>query len=486
MGYLGGLGRVFCIVALALLGHGCASILTPEPISNTAAISPQTSRSFPAEEQEQPLHSEIPRLSAPRLWTTEPTVPTPSIQSSTDELSLNWLVQAVLNRNPTIAQMTAAWQAASARYPQVTSLEDPVFSTQIAPPSFGSNDVTPGYNVQLNQKYPFPGKLGLRGQSALAEASAAGHDLDDVRLQLVESVTIAFYEYYLVERSIAVNDENLELLHKFRRNAEIQYENGRAPQQDVLQADVEIARQQERQLVLRRMRAVAIARINTLMHFPPDAPLPHAPRVVTLTEAMPDACQLRAEAVLRRPDLKALVDRIVEDEATLALARKEFAPDFELMAAYNTLMGNGPSRDLAPQVGLSMNLPVRRARRWAAVAEAESRLAQRRAELARQTDQVYFQVQETYEQIIESEKTVRLYEKQIVPAAEANVKSAQAAYVAGSVPFLSLISAQRELVMIRDRSYEAIADYYRRRAVLERVTGGPLHLTDAPPNPDPK
>jgi outer membrane protein TolC len=94
--------------------------------------------------------------------------------------------------------------------------------------------------------------------------------------------------------------------------------------------------------------------------------------------------------------------------------------------------------------------------------------------LARLTDQVNLQVQEVYEQVLKSEKVVRLYESAILPAARENAKAAQAAYVRARIPFLSLIGAQRNFVDLRDRSYEATADYFRRRAILERVTGGPL------------
>ncbi len=69
---------------------------------------------------------------------------------------------------------------------------------------------------------------------------------------------------------------------------------------------------------------------------------------------------------------------------------------------------------------------------------------------------------------------MRLYRDTILPAAEANVKSAQAAYVTGKIPFLSLIEAERNVVNLRDRYYEAVADYFRRLATLERYVGGPL------------
>jgi len=239
----------------------------------------------------------------------------------------------------------------------------------------------------------------------------------------------------------------------------------------VLQADVEIGRAQERQVTLERLRPVAVARIDTLMHLPPDSPLPPPLEKIELGEKPPDAALLRAWALERRPDLLAIAERIRAEEASLGLAHKEFCPDFEVMAAYDSFWQEKPLRG---QVGVRLNLPVRCERRYAAVAEAEARVGQRRAELAMQVDQLNYQVQQAYEQVRESEEVVRLYEKTILPAAQQNVKAAQSAYTTGRIPFLSLVEAQRNVVGLQDRYYEALADYFRRRAALERVVGGPL------------
>jgi outer membrane protein TolC len=176
--------------------------------------------------------------------------------------------------------------------------------------------------------------------------------------------------------------------------------------------------------------------------------------------------------------LRALEAQIAAEQARLALAYKEFCPDFGPFAMYDRFMGNNPeTQDLAPMVGVSMNLPVYRDKRFAALAEARAKIAQRRAELAQRTNQVHFQVQEAFAQVRESEQTVELYRKTILTAAEANVKAAEAAYVPGKIPFVSLIEAQRNQVELYDRYYQAIADYHRRRARLERVVGGPLEAT---------
>ncbi len=59
-------------------------------------------------------------------------------------------------------------------------------------------------------------------------------------------------DYYLAVKATTVAEENAKLLSEFRKNAESRYKTGQGPQQDVLQADVEIARQEERLVSLRR------------------------------------------------------------------------------------------------------------------------------------------------------------------------------------------------------------------------------------------
>ena len=84
------------------------------------------------------------------------------------ELTEDAVIAAALARNPTVAQMAAAWQAATARYPQVTSLDDPRVGGYFGPGSIGSPDVDFAYRFEISQSFPYPGKRELRGRSALA------------------------------------------------------------------------------------------------------------------------------------------------------------------------------------------------------------------------------------------------------------------------------------------------------------------------------
>jgi outer membrane protein, heavy metal efflux system len=453
------------VAGTLILAAGCASPAPSVPLVRPPAPIPQTASnpSPPRVQFAEAVEPADPPSSPPTPGTSRPF-------DGKTELAESDLVAQVLARNPTVAQMTAAAQAAAARIPQVTSLEDPRAGGFVGPASIGSRAVDFAYRVEVSQAIPFPGKLTLRGVGAGHEAAAAGAEVEDARLTLAEAARTAFADYYLAARAAEVNEEGLQLLREFRENAANRYRTGQGQQQDVLQADVTIARQRERAVGLDRARRVAQARINTLLNAPADQSLPPPPKERTPPGPLPAVADLREAAVGRRPDIAALRSRVAADGAALALALKEYYPDFEAMAAYDAWWQK-PERDLRPMIGLRFNLPIRTDRRDAAVAEMRAKLAQRQAEVNKLVAQVGLQVQEAYEQAREAEQAQRLYEETALPAARENIKQAQAGYTVGRIPFLNLIEAQRNLIELRDRQIELLAEARRRRAALDRAAG---------------
>ncbi|HEX7450249.1 MAG TPA: TolC family protein [Pirellulales bacterium] len=421
-----------------------------------------------------------------RRWQTPPTADDPF----GNQVELLWpaLVEQVLARNRTIDAMAAAWRAARERYPQAIALDDPVFTSMLAPASLNSGIAklpgnSAGYLVGGAQKLPWFGKRQWRGEVARRESGAAWMDLQDTRLQIVEAAGLAYFDYFLARRRLALNLQNTAKLRQFREIAQRQYEATLAPQQDMLQADVELAELTRQQIELERLERIAVARINTLLHRVPDAYLPVPPDRLASPLLALSPSQLRAGALARRPDLAALAAELRAEQARLQLAFKEFYPDFELFGRYDNFWAQPTQRG---QVGLNMNVPLYRDKRQAAVREAQWRVSRRRAEYEQRVDDVNQQVQVAYERFDESQQTLRLYVQQILPAAQLNVQSALAAYESGG-DFLRLIAAQRQLIVLQERYQEAIADYHRRRIELERVVGGPLNTTplteQIPPGP---
>ena len=183
-----------------------------------------------------------------------------------EELPLGDFVAAVQARNPSLQAAQAAWQAAANKYPQAIALDDPMFQSMLAPRSLvTSSNVAGSYYVGVAQKLPWAGKRSLRGDQANWEAAAAGFDAGEAQLKITEAARLAYFDYYLNQRERELNVASREALRGFREIARAKYEANQVTQQDVLQAEVELAQQDQRRVELSQERIIAIARINTLL-----------------------------------------------------------------------------------------------------------------------------------------------------------------------------------------------------------------------------
>jgi len=376
----------------------------------------------------------------------------------------------VLHRNPTLAAARHALDVAIARYPQATALGDPRLSYAVAPGSIGSDAVDFAQRIELSQRFPWPGKLGLRGEVALSEAEARAEDLRTARDQLVREAKSAFFHLYYVYRAIEINEVNKAILQESRRAAETRYAAGSASKQDALQAEVAYNHLLHRGIVLERMRRVAIGRSNALLNRAPTAELPPPPQQLAGPGDREPLEELLARSLSARPELAALVHRLAGQESALELAHKDFYPDFTVTGGYNSLWQED---DLRPIVGFGIDIPIQQGRRHAAVAQAEAEILRLRAQIADLTAEIALEVQEAYELVVEAEHVVHLYERELVPAAEENLEAARTEYAAGGIDFLSLLAAERGLMEAQLALQEALSEYHGRVADLERAAGQP-------------
>lgn len=397
-----------------------------------------------------------------------------------NELSLPQLVAEVQARNPSLQAMVSAWQSAAQRYPQVVSLDDPMFSAMTAPASFDNDELESAYALQGGQKFPWIGKRAARGRQARAETASAFYDVQDNRLRLVAIVQTAYFDYYLVRRQRELVEQNLVILRQFRDTADAKYRANQATQQDLLQADVELATLERRGIEVERLNRLAMARINTLLRVPPYAPLPPPPTRLEVPAGQFDPTVLQQLAVAQRPDLASLGAKVRAEQAAVTVAMKEYYPDVELFGRYDTFwQPESMQGDLRGQVGVNLNMPVYRGRLNAAVREAMFRVSQRRAEYEQLVLDIQYEVATAYEQVEESRRALRLFSERLIPAAEQNAAAARANYESNTAGFLELATAQRQVIALREERETVLATFHTRLAELERAVGGPA-LSAAP------
>ena len=330
------------------------------------------------------------------------------------------------------------------------------------------NRIDIGQTITISQAFPWPGKRRLRGEIALAEADGARADIETVRQGLIREATVAFYEYWFVHRALEVNAVNAGLLEEFQHIAESKYAAGTVSKQDALQAEVEREHLVHQDIVLNRMRAVTMARLNLLLNRAPNAPLPSPPSTIEEPARLADLEELIDTALRNRPELHAFEARIDAKELNIDLARKGYRPDFDVMATYNSMWANDEHRFM---VGASANIPIRLGKRRGAVAEAQAERAQLASNLAEKAAEVTFEVKEAYEFLNESHHVVELYVDRLLPAAEENFEAAESGYSSAEVDFLALITALKLLMDTQLKHYEAQADYHQAAAELEVAVG---------------
>ncbi len=137
----------------------------------------------------------------------------------------------------------AAWEAKKARIGQVNVLDDPQlgFDTWNIPSNLELNQ-TRNWIFFARQKFPAWGTLPLRETAAKTEVLNAEAAIETTVQSIIAAVKISYDELYLAYKTIEVTEDHVEILRRFEQIAEVKVSTGAASQQDLLKAQVALAR----------------------------------------------------------------------------------------------------------------------------------------------------------------------------------------------------------------------------------------------------
>jgi outer membrane protein TolC len=370
------------------------------------------------------------------------------------------LVRAVLARNPSTRAAEAALRGAEARASAARSLADPMLRASLAPQSLWRGPRT-GYRLELAQPLFAWGKRGLARRAAQHDAEATRFELAALRLDLSLAASQLYDEAFFAARSLALNSAHRALVEDLRETALARYEAGAAPQQAPLAAELEAARLEHREVMLRAQQRIARAQLNALLHRAADAELPPLP------ESFAPAARAEDDA-REQPELRAGAARAEARAAEAALARRSRIPDVTLMGGYDAMWDE---REMRPMLGVEVELPLVRGRRRAEVAEAEARRETAEHELARARSETELAVAIARERLAEAEHGLAIVREQILPAARDRFEAANAALAAGRGEFGDAIEAERAWYEAELEAAEALVALSRSTAALNRALG---------------
>ena len=391
-------------------------------------------------------------------------------------LRLHELYDSLAARSPRVRAALASTRAAEARVPATRRLPDPelqfgLMNRQL--PGLGPMPILGMTQLQLMQMIPFPGKLGLAGSVATAEARASAERAREVSWELRTEAAMVFYELYEADRSLEVAHATQELLRHLERIAQTMYAVGEGRQADVLRAQVEIARMTEEIARMEAMRAGAAARLNGLLDRPADTPVP-SPELPAPPAALPALDSLHRLAAANRPMVRAGEYEVQAADASLRLARREIWPDLELGIQYGQQRMEGDTeRMLSFMVGIT--LPIWAGSRQLQMRrEADAMRQMAAADLAAMRADTRASVGRLHADLVRARRLGALYRGTVLPQAEQTVAAALAAYRTGQVDFMTLLDARMTVNQYRQELFRLEAEEGRALAELEMLIGEEL------------
>ena len=397
------------------------------------------------------------------------------------ELRLEDVVREVLAANPALERAATLVAAQRAHVAQVGVLPDPsvTVSWMGNPVPFQVQDNDPssyrGFNVM--QMLPLGGKLASQREVARKDVAVEEVSRTAAQRDLVTATRGAFFDYRYYGLALEITGRNRQRLEQLAEITEARYRVGKAMQQDVLQARLQISMLLQRTAALEQQRLTSAARLNTLMGRPADSPLAAAAPESDPTP-LPALESLAPLAEANDPMLAREARMTERESSALALSRKDSIPDLSVGYMFQQRTGNSTMQGAQ----FTVNLPIHRERLRQEVAEGQLRVrAARQGQQARRLEASY-ELRQAYAAAQTAKQMADLYDQAILPQAELARDSAQASYSVGNVDFLTVLTSYSAI-------YSYQLDYRRQRADYEiaiaRIEGltGDLDAIGTAPSP---
>ncbi|WP_299082670.1 TolC family protein [uncultured Paraglaciecola sp.] len=390
-------------------------------------------------------------------------------------------VEIAIRDNPNLAEMQTRYEALAEVPSQVGTLPDPMVSVNAMnfPTDTYERDQEAMTQLQVgfSQVFPFPGKLSLKEEAAEYDARAAGHSVDELRLQLIKNVKSKWWQLYYMDRALETVDSNQALLRQFITVAKTKYETGKGLQQDVLLSQLELSRLMDQEIQLEAIRRNQAIQLNILMDRPANDPITLPDKVSKMMPNLVDESELYQKAASVRPRLKQMETQIDAAKSRLDLAKRDYYPDFKLGVTYGDRTGDNPlprggarSDFLSVMVGVKIPLYAGR-KQSKAVSQKSLELQKNRYALLDEKGLVTAAISSAVTDYHRAKKQYSLFGSGIVPQAQQTVQSMLAGYQVSEVDFLNLVRSQMTLFNYELQYWKALSDAKQALARLEAAVG---------------
>lgn len=423
------------------------------------------------------------------LWLLCLAGPTAAQEASPYLDANGWTVERLaasgLQQRSDLLAARARVTAAQARVTQATAKPNPTLEAELGSPRFLAGDAETDFAVTVGRTFETNGRRRKRVVVAELELAQARAETLSLERQFAAEIRAGYARAVAGAKALAAAEKVVAANEELLRITDERVKQGDVAPLDANLLRVETDRLRVQLVKLRGEVESELVTLRALAGLEQNAPL----RLAPLPERPPrlDASleELTARALRERPD--AQTARLAEElgAARVTLAQTAAKPNVEGFVRFSrskqitdlpaTLGPNltATNTDNALSAGVRLELPNRRVVN-AAVAEAAAgqTAATRQREFLEAT--IRRDVALAYRRYRAAAEALVLYDTQILPRAQDNLRSVRAAYQLGEFSALDVVGEQRRLLENQTGYNEAWRDYYSALAELETALGGPL------------
>jgi len=392
-------------------------------------------------------------------------------------LSLQQAEQLALEADPLIMSYKASSRSYDAESTANGTLPDPklrlgMFNVPLDTFST-SEDPSTQLRIGIQQEFPRGDTTDLKQQQSKWLAQAAMAQAENERLQLLMNVRDTYINLYHEIEAGSIVNETRELFLKLVKITEDQYAAGRANQQDVIHADLELSRLDDRATRIRgnedEYRAYLAQWVGDIAWQDIDSNLPVLPDV-------PDNIEIN-QLLTQHPAVMVETARVEASRKMIEVTRQDYKPGIGAFVEYRKRFGENPDgsdRSDMMAAMVTVDIPLftenRQDKNVAAREESTNAARYSRDDKLRILKRKLDKDRAIYRRLGEREL---LYKNKLINSATSNAEASLNAYQSGVTEFTTLMRARIMELDVRLDNLRIQVDRLRAQARLLYITGEP-------------
>lgn len=186
---------------------------------------------------------------------------------------LDRYLQIAAENNPGLKAKFNEYMAALEVAPQVKGLPDPqvAFGYFIMPVETRTGPMQ--FKISASQMFPWFGTLGAKEDAAIQVAKAKYEMFEEAKAKLFHEVRATYYNTYFNHKAISITLENIEILHSFKKLANIKFESGMVSAVDEYRIEIELGEMENQLALLKEKQYVLEVMFNNLLNVNSNEPI---------------------------------------------------------------------------------------------------------------------------------------------------------------------------------------------------------------------